>query len=345
MSGTDWTAAPRTDPTMLFRARDGLYASDLLVAAVGWLDLFTWLAGAPSDLERVCDSLHLARRPADVMLTLFVAMGLLENVQGRFCLTDLAAEHLVKGSPWDLGPYFSSQRERPPCRAMLEVLRTGQPASWGNAEDEEEWARAMEREDFAAAFTAAMDSRGAALAPAVAARLDCTGHESLLDVAGGSGIYACAIVAKNAHMHAAVLEKPPVDEVARCSLAGKGFADRVAVIPGDMFEALPAGYDIHLFSHVLHDWDEPEVRRLVANSFRALPAGGLIAIYDAHLDGDKKGPLPVAEYSTLLMFSTPGRCYSVGELDDLLGEAGFVDIRITPVVAFRSLITARKPSS
>ena len=48
----------------------------------------------------------------------------------------------------------------------------------------------MEGEDFATKFTAAMDCRGVYLGPAMAQKIDCTGHHRLLDIAGGSGIYA-----------------------------------------------------------------------------------------------------------------------------------------------------------
>jgi predicted O-methyltransferase YrrM len=338
------SSIPTTDPTPLFRARDGIYAADLFIAAVGWLDFFTWLSDKPSDRETICASLHLARRPADVMLTLFTAMGLIENEDGAFHLTDLARERLVGGSPWDMGPYFSSQRERPTCRAMLEVLRTGKSAGWGSKEDEDVWIEAMEREDFARSFTAAMDSCGAYLAPAMARALDCAGYESLLDVAGGSGIYACAVITAHAHMQGSVLERPPVDKVARHAIAQKGFSDRVSVVSGDMFEGLPVGYDVHLFSHVLHDWDELAVRTLLQRSFDTLPPGGMIAVHDAHLNAEKTGPLPVSEYSVLLMFSTEGKCYSVGEMEALLGEVGFSEMRYVPTVAYRSLVTAKKPS-
>lgn len=343
MNLSDLQSNPRTDPTDLLRARDGIYAADLLIAAVGWLDFFTWLSDNSSDIGGICDSLHLARRPADVMLTLFTATGLIKNERGTFSLTDLAREFLVKGSPWDLRPYFASQKERPTCKAMLDVLRTGKPAGWGSKEDEEEWARAMEREDFAESFTAAMDSRGAYLAPAVAAKLDCAGYEGLLDVAGGSGMYACAIVAENAHLRAAVLERPPVDRVVRYALARKGLADRVSVIAGDMFEGLPSGYDVHLFSNVLHDWDKPAVQTLLERSFDALAPGGMIVIHDAHINADKTGPLPVAEYSVLLMFSTEGKCYSVKEIGDFLEGMGFVEAQYVTTVAYRSLIMAKKP--
>jgi 3-hydroxy-5-methyl-1-naphthoate 3-O-methyltransferase len=164
-----------------------------------------------------------------------------------------------------------------------------------------------------------------------------------LDIAGGSGVYACAIVARHPHLRAAVLEKPPVDRLTRRSLAARGFTDRVEVIVGDMFaHALPDGFDVHLFSNVLHDWDEQRVRQLLKKSAAALPAGGMIIIHDAHINPDKTGPLPVAAYSALLMTITEGKCYSEKEMADYLAEAGFGDVTYAPTAADRSVITARQ---
>jgi hypothetical protein len=337
---------PRNDPIQLLRYREYIFAPDLLIAAAGWLDFFTWLSRNPSNIENICGSLDLASRPVDVMLTLFSAIGLISNEDEIFRLTDLGEEFLVKDSPWDLGPYLASLKNRPVCREMFKVLRTGQPARWGAEEDEDEWARAMEREDFAQPFTAAMDSRGAYLSPHLAEALDCTGFENLLDIAGGSGIYACAVVSQHEHMRAVVLEKTPVDEAAVSAISQRGMSDKVSVIAGDMFEEeLPIGYDIHLYSHVLHDWGFDTARELMRKSYRALPPGGMVAVYDAHINAEKNGPLEVAEYSVLLMFATEGKCYSVGEMEDMLTEAGFKDVSYIPTVAYRSLITAKKLAS
>jgi hypothetical protein len=65
------------------------------------------------------------------------------------------------------------------------------------------------------------------------------------------------------------------------------------------------------------------VRTLLTTSRRALAAGGRLVIHDAFINEDKSGPLPVAEYSTLLMHSSQGKCYSTGEYADLLRAAGF----------------------
>lgn len=73
-------------------------------------------------------------------------------------------------------------------------------------------------------------------------------------------------------------------------------------------DPLPDGHDVHLFSQVLHDWDAEQVAHLPAASFSALPAGGWLLDHDTHIDADKRGPLPVAEYSVLLMHSTFGNC-------------------------------------
>ena len=201
----------------------------------------------------------------------------------------------------------------------------------------------MEDAAFADSFTAAMDCRGVYLGAAAARALDMRGRTHLLDVAGGSGIYACAIVARHPHLRATVLEKPPVDAVARRSIERRGLSAKVDVLAGDMLAAeFPTGCDAHLISNVLHDWDEPVVKQLLEKSFRSLPPGGMLVIHDAHLNESKTGPLPVAKYSALLMHSTEGKCYSVGEIGGYLREIGFEAMQFTPTEADRSVVTARK---
>ena len=90
----------------------------------------------------------------------------------------------------------------------------------------------METESFAEEFTAAMDCRGLWLGPALAKRLDLSEDSRLLDIAGGSGVYACAMAAQFAHLEAAVLEKPPVDRISTRAIAKRGFTDRSASFPG-----------------------------------------------------------------------------------------------------------------
>ena len=335
-----------TDPTPLYRLRDGVYAADLLIVAIAELDLFTYVddAGAVG-VTALCERLGLDARAADVMVTYLVALGLLERAGDELRLSGMAAEHLVADSPLDLRAYFGSLRERPACAELLSVLRTGSPAAWASARGEEDWAERLGDVEFARRITAAMDARGAFLGPRLAAAIGDVPARRVLDIGGGSGAYAAALVDARPGLRATVFERPPVDGAARTLLADRGYGDRIDVAAGDMFaDPLPAGHDVHLLSHVLHDWGEERVRRLLAASFAALEPGGCLVDHDTHIDATKTGPLPVAEYSVLLMHSTPGKCWSEAELGEMLADAGFAGAETRATAADRTAVLAYKPA-
>jgi len=95
-------------------------------------------------------------------------------------------------------------------------------------------------------------------------------------------------------------------------------------------DEFPEGFDVHRSSNVLHDWDFSDVKLLLENSYRNLNPGGRIMIPDAHINAAKNGPLPVAEYSVLLMFASEGKRYSISEM------------KYVPTVANRSIIIGEK---
>src|SRR5215204_3729061 len=101
---THLPAEPITDPVALYRARDSIYAVDLLTAAIVHLDLYTWLADHPATLGAICAHFGIQTRPADVMMTLSSAMGLTTMAGGVFHVTLRAREHLTGGSAWNLAP-------------------------------------------------------------------------------------------------------------------------------------------------------------------------------------------------------------------------------------------------
>jgi hypothetical protein len=75
----DLRTVPHTDPVDIYRVRDGIYAADMLLAAIVHLDLFSRLEKNPATQPDVCRAFDAAARPIDVMLTLFAAMGLVEE--------------------------------------------------------------------------------------------------------------------------------------------------------------------------------------------------------------------------------------------------------------------------
>jgi predicted O-methyltransferase YrrM len=334
---------PSASPARIINIRESAFAYDLFITAVSYYDFFNQLYKSPVDVDGICDLFDIKKRPADVMLTLFKAYKFIKEKNKKFYLTDTAKNYLTRESGFDLTSYVSSLKDRPVCKDIEKVLHTGQPANWAAAKDGKDWATSMENDAFAASFSAGMNSRGAYLATGLVKALDLQGYKKILDIGGASGVYSAALVKAFPNLTTTVFEKPPVDKVAMYSIKKFGLNDRMDVAAGDMFkDDLPQGHDVHFLSHVLHDWDVPEVKTVLKNSYKNLDPGGIIIIHDAHINKGKTGPLSVAEYSVLLMVLSEGKCYSITEMQELLEEASFRDVQYKSTTLNRSIITANK---
>ena len=103
---------PITNPSELLRNRDSIYSSDVLICAVAYFDFFTYLCASTRDFDEICHDLQIATRPADVMLTLFCAMGLIKKEHDRYAINPLAKDYLVSEKYWSLVPYYTSLHYR-----------------------------------------------------------------------------------------------------------------------------------------------------------------------------------------------------------------------------------------
>lgn len=341
--------APGIDPTPVFELFRGSYGTELLTAAVAHFDVFGLLAERPMNAAQLGAALGLARRPTVVLSTALRAMGLLEsNSRGELKPSALAGEHLVPGAGFDVSDYLGLAAAAPGVLEMVERLRTNRPAGLdeggaGAAFIYRQGVRsAMDESELARHFTLALAGRAKNVAPVLAERVPLSDAATLLDVAGGTGIYSVALLRRNPRLRAIVLDRPEVLRVAEEFAEEYGVADRVELLSGDMFtDALPAA-DVVLLSNVLHDWDEPECRALVQRCADVLPAGGRLLIHDVLLNDDLDGPLPIALYSAALFTLTEGRAYSGAEFQGWLRAGGLEPQPAVPTLVHCAVIAGRK---
>lgn len=343
----DLTDLPSGDPSVVLRYRDRQYAADLIAAAILEFDLFTLLKRRPGMTHAdLCQHFGWQSRPADVLLTLCRASGLvLTDSAGGCRLTVVGDEYLVADSPWFLGPYYKPIADSPKLLDYVQILQTGKPANWQAKADGADWHESMKDADFARDFTDLMNCRGIAFGQKLADRLseEMRGRSHLLDVGGGSGIYSATMAARVAGLRATVFEQPPVDVIARREIERWGMSERVSVRSGNMFDdPWPGEVDVVLLSNLLHDWGVKEASSIIQRASEVLPSGGLLIIHGAMINADKAGPLPVAEYSALLMNITQGKCYSVSEYAEMLARFGLEVVRNADTTGDRGFVLAKK---
>ena len=97
------------------------------------------------------------------------------------------------------------------------------------------------------------------MAPAFAEAVDLEDDAHILDLGGGTGIYAYALLQS-------IRRQPQrfwiglVLRVAKELAIQYGVTERVEYQPGDMFsDELQTEYDAIVLSNILHDWDVPNV--------------------------------------------------------------------------------------
>ncbi|MDX2039125.1 MAG: methyltransferase [Isosphaeraceae bacterium] len=329
--------APYLDATPIFEFFRGNHATELLTAAVAHFRLFERFPEGPKAFDDLRRELELAERPARVLTTALAAMKLLElDSEGRVGPTELAREHLTPGAHFDVSGYVGLAADAPGVVEMVERLRTNRPAGADDGKGtafifREGLTSAMEEAASARSLTLALAGRARNVAPLLAERFPLDGVRTLLDVAGGTGIYSIAWLLRHPDLHATVWDLPHVLEVAREMADAHGVGDRLECIPGDMFtDAVPTGAEAVLLSNVLHDWDVPECIELIRRCAHALPVGGRILIHDVFLDDSLDGPLPIALYSAALFRLCEGRAYSAAEYGFMLREAGMTPGTVVP---------------
>lgn len=351
----DLTQIPSSDPSVILRYRDRQYAADLIAAAILEFDLFSFIGERSGVNHReLCDHFDWQSRPADVLLTLCRASGFIQTDADGLCkLTAVGREYLVGTSPWFLGPYYKPIADSPKLLDYIQILKTGKPANWQAKSDGADWHESMKDAAFAEDFTNLMNCRGIAFGQKLAASLtdEMRGRAHMLDVGGGSGIYSAAMVARFPGLRATVLEQSPVDAIAQQQIERWAMAGKVSVQSGDMFQdpwvvsptnQIASDVDVVLLSNLLHDWDVKEASQIVARAAEVLPSGGLLIIHGAIINADKTGPLAVAEYSSLLMNITQGKCYSVSEYSDMLSPFNLRLVRTADTIGDRGFVLAIK---
>jgi hypothetical protein len=193
------------------------YGTELLAAAVAHFGLFELLAQQPLTFEQVGAELGLAPRPTHVLIVALRAMGLLQGTgRGRSGLTPLARDHLVPGTEFFAGDYVALVAETPGVKNIVARLRNNTPVE-SHPDDpgaafifRDGIASAMDHEAPARRLTMALAGRARIVGPALAQHYPLPDARRLLDVGGGSGLYAVALLRANPSLRAVVWDRTEV---------------------------------------------------------------------------------------------------------------------------------------
>jgi predicted O-methyltransferase YrrM len=306
-------------------------------AELGLADLMADGSRSADELARSCGA-HTGA--LERLLRALVGVGVFRReADGRYGLTPLS-EPMREGSPTTLRSllrYVGGDNRRA-WDEVLHTLATGRPA-FERAFGASFFEHLTANPEAERLFADAMAERHRALDPVVAEAYDFTGVRTLVDVGGGHGFLAAAILRRNPGMRAILLDRPEVVAGAGPTLAAAGVADRVEVVGGDFFAGVPAGGDAYALGAVLYDWDDEQCVAILGNCRRAMGDGGRVLIAEIVIptgDGPHYGK--VLDLNIMVVFG--GRARTEEEHRRVLGAAGLRLSRVIPTASRLSLVEA-----
>jgi hypothetical protein len=301
------------------------YVPVQLVYVMARLKLAELLSEGPRTVKELS---FLTRTQPDMMPRLvrgLAGVGLVSiEGDGRVSLTELGA-HLdggTRGSLRDIALHRGGESFR--AWAKLEhAVRTGE-SGFEAAHGDPFFSYLRNNPEAGAAFDGTMARLSYGVITEALEHYDFGAATRILDLGGGRGHFAAAVLEEHPQLEGAVFDVPEVAESAEEYLGQRGLAGRGAAIGGSFFESLPAGYDLHILKWILHDWNDESCRRILAACRAALPDDGRLLIVEQLLPDEvpDAGPLHPAIAMDLVMlvnFADARERY-LGEYEELLGR-------------------------
>jgi hypothetical protein len=331
-------------PARILETGLAFWASKTLLSAIE-MGLFTELARGPEPFDAVVGRLGLHPRSARDFLDALVALGFLKRMGDRYSNTVETDLFLDRGKASYVGGILEMANHRlyPFWGRLTEALRTGQPQNeiqtGGPGLFETLYADPARLKEFLAAMTGLSHGSNMAIAQAFPWKE----YRTFVDVGTAQGDLAVQIARANTDLRGVGFDLPEVAPIFEEYAAALGVADRLTFVPGNFFnDAFPKA-DVVLMGHILHDWDLPTKKMLIAKAFDAVPTGGALIVYEAIIDDDRSTNAFGLMMSLNMLIETPaGFDYTGADCAGWMKTAGFSATRVEPLVGPDSMVIGIK---
>jgi hypothetical protein len=175
-------------------------------------------------------------------------------------------------------------------------------------------------------FHDAMSGFSAVTGQAVARAYDFRGSKKLVDVGGGHGLMAELIAEATPGLEAIVFDLPEVVRTAppRAKVRFEG---------GSFLERIPAGADVYIMKHIIHDWDDERSQKILSGCVAGLAPGGKVLVVDQVVTDSPESAFAKILDLEMLVMTPGGRERTEPEFRALFERSG---LRLTRIVRTES---------
>ena len=329
-------------PAAIFGLVSGMWAAQA-VATAARLGIPDQLAHGPRTAAEIATALGADASAVYRLLRGIASVGVLAvEHDGRFALTPVG-ECLRSGVPGSMRALIIAEMAPGhwlPWANLEHSVRTGKPAA-PKALGMDVWEYYKRNADEGFLFAEAMSGMSAMAMQAVLASYSFAGARKVVDVGGSHGAFVAAVLQREPAARGVLFDRPEVVEGAGATLEAAGVTDRVERVGGDFFQSVPAGGDVYLLKHILHDWNDEECVKILGRVREAMAPDGRVVVAEMLIsDQGPPSPAPLLDLNMLVMLS--GRERTAEEFGGLFAKAGLKLHGVTPTHSPVAVIEARR---
>ncbi len=343
------TDAPvQLNPGHIIEVGMGFWPAKTLLSAVK-LELFTTLGQESLTGEELGSSLGLHERGIWDFFDTLVALGFLQRdgdgPAARYSNTSETGLFLDKNRPQYIGGLLEMANDRlyPFWGSLEEALQTGEPQSEIKHTGESFFVELYQSPAGLSQFMAAMAGFQMGNFIALAKSFDFSPYQTLCDIGGASGALAIQVALNHPHMQCVNFDLPPVEPIARETIAHFGLTEQVTTISGDFFTDDFPKADVITLGNILHDWNLEKKKVLIRKAYEALPAGGVLIAIENVIDSERRqNAFGLMMSLNMLIEVGDGFDYTAAQFDGWAKEAGFQKTTLLPLTGPTSAAIAWK---
>lgn len=158
------------------------------------------------------------------------------------------------------------------------------------------------------------------------------------DIGGSHGGLLLRLLADHRDARGILFDLPEVIARTGEAVLGAQHGDRVDIVGGSFFEAVPAA-DLYLLKMILHDWDDAECITILKNIRAEIAPDGRLAVID-HVLSESPIMTEGLSMDIAMMVWDTGRERKLSEFEALFNASGFKLDRVTENPSGQSVIEA-----
>lgn len=190
-------------------------------------------------------------------------------------------------------------------------------------------------------FNKAMSNASKMQASAIIDAYSFKPYSQIVDLGGGQGYFLSAILRHSPASNGILFDLPGALVHAETVTGSPSLNGRMKAIPGDFFSEVPGGGDLYILKSVIHDWDDEDALKILANIHRAMDPAARLLIIESMI-GKANRPSFGKMTDILMMAAAGGMERTRIQFEHLLRKAGFRIRKYYPTLTPHTIIEAEK---